>query len=88
MPRICTSITPRFRRRVLHAGFAVLLVGVAATYLVIDAHQMTVTSWHLAGPLLVAGFGVGFHSVERDHELGSGIRRRRGGVPAVRFHQG
>jgi EmrB/QacA subfamily drug resistance transporter len=52
-------ITPRFGRRVLHAGFAVLLVGVAATYLVIDAQQMTVTSWQLAGPLLVAGFGVG-----------------------------
>jgi EmrB/QacA subfamily drug resistance transporter len=52
-------LTQRFGRRVLHAGFAVLLVGVAATYAVIDAHGMAVTSWQLVGPLLVAGFGVG-----------------------------
>ena len=52
-------LTQRFGRRVLHAGFAVLIVGVAATYAVIDAQAMTVTSWQLAGPLLLAGFGVG-----------------------------
>ena len=53
------ALTPRFGRRVLHAGFAVLIAGVAATYAVIDAHAMAVTSWQLAGPLLLAGFGVG-----------------------------
>jgi EmrB/QacA subfamily drug resistance transporter len=52
-------LTPRFGRRVLHAGFAVLIAGVAATYAVIDAHGMVVTSWQLAGPLLLAGLGVG-----------------------------
>ena len=52
-------LTQRFGRRVLHAGFAVLIAGVAATYAVIDAQEMTVTSWQLAGPLLLAGFGVG-----------------------------
>lgn len=53
-------LTPRFGRHVLHAGFAVLLVGVAGTYAVLDAQQMAVTTWQLAGPLLVAGIGVGF----------------------------
>jgi MFS family permease len=52
-------LTPRFGRRVLHTGFVILIVGVAATYAVIDDHAMAVTSWQLAGPLLVAGFGVG-----------------------------
>lgn len=52
-------LTPRFGRRVLHGGFTVLIVGVAATYAVIDDRGMTVTSWQLAGPLLVAGLGVG-----------------------------
>jgi EmrB/QacA subfamily drug resistance transporter len=53
-------LTPRFGRRVLHAGFALLVAGVAGTYAVLDAQQMAVTSWQLAGPLLVAGIGVGF----------------------------
>ncbi len=52
-------LTERFGRRVLHAGFAVMIAGVAATYAVIDAHAMAVTSWQLAGPLLLAGLGVG-----------------------------
>jgi EmrB/QacA subfamily drug resistance transporter len=53
-------LTPRFGRHVLHAGFALLIAGVAGTYAVLDAQQMTVTTWQLAGPLLVAGVGVGF----------------------------
>jgi EmrB/QacA subfamily drug resistance transporter len=53
------ALTPRFGRHVLHAGFMVLIAGVAATYAVIDAHQLAVTSWQLAGPLLLSGFGVG-----------------------------
>jgi MFS family permease len=52
-------LAQRFGRRVLHAGFTVQILGVAATYAVINAQAMTVTSWQLAGPLLVAGFGVG-----------------------------
>ena len=52
-------LTERFGRRVLHSGFAVLLAGVAWTYAMIDAHEMAVTSWQLAGPFLVAGVGVG-----------------------------
>ena len=52
-------LTPRFGRRVLHGGFAVLIAGVAATYAVIDTEGMSVTSWQLVGPLLLAGFGVG-----------------------------
>jgi MFS family permease len=53
-------LTPRFGRHVLQAGFALLVAGVAGTYAVLDAQQMAVTSWQLAGPLLVAGIGVGF----------------------------
>ncbi|HWI70505.1 MAG TPA: MFS transporter [Baekduia sp.] len=53
-------LTPRFGRHVLHAGFALLVAGVAGTYVVLDAQQMAVTTWQLAGPLLVAGIGVGF----------------------------
>jgi predicted MFS family arabinose efflux permease len=52
-------LTPRFGRHVLHAGFAVMIAGVLATYAVIDGERMTVTAWQLAGPLLVAGIGVG-----------------------------
>ena len=52
-------LTQRFGRRVLHGGFTVQIVGVAATYAVINAQGLTVTTWQLAGPLLVAGFGVG-----------------------------
>jgi EmrB/QacA subfamily drug resistance transporter len=53
-------LTPRFGRHVLHAGFALLIAGVAGTYAVLDAQGMAVTTWQLAGPLLVAGIGVGF----------------------------
>jgi EmrB/QacA subfamily drug resistance transporter len=53
-------LTPRFGRNVLHAGFVLLAAGVAGTYWVLDAQQMSVTTLQLAGPLLVAGIGVGF----------------------------
>ena len=53
-------LTPRFGRHVLHAGFALLVAGVLGTYAVLDAQQMSVTTLQLAGPLLVAGIGVGF----------------------------
>jgi EmrB/QacA subfamily drug resistance transporter len=52
-------LTPRFGRRVLHAGFTVLIAGVGTIYAVIDAHQLAVTSWQLAAPLLGTGLGVG-----------------------------
>lgn len=53
-------LTPRFGRHVLHAGFALLVVGALGVGLVLDSRQMSVTTWQLAGPLLVAGLGVGF----------------------------
>jgi EmrB/QacA subfamily drug resistance transporter len=53
-------LTPRFGRHVLHAGFALLVAGVLGTYAVLDAQQLSVTALQLAGPLLVAGIGVGF----------------------------
>jgi EmrB/QacA subfamily drug resistance transporter len=52
-------LTERFGRNVLHAGFAVMVAGLAATYAVIDADGLSVTTWQLVGPLLVAGFGLG-----------------------------
>jgi EmrB/QacA subfamily drug resistance transporter len=53
-------LTPRFGRHVLHAGFALLVAGVLGTVAVLDTQHMSVTAWQLAGPLLVAGIGVGF----------------------------
>jgi MFS family permease len=52
-------LTERFGRNVLHAGFAVMVAGLAATYAVIDAQGLSVTTLQLVGPLLVAGFGLG-----------------------------
>lgn len=52
-------LAPRFGRCVLHAGFAVMVAGVVALLLVLDANGLGVTSWQLAAPQLIAGLGSG-----------------------------
>ena len=50
---------PRFGRPVLHAGTAVMLVGVLGTLAVVAGSGADVSLWALAGPLLVCGAGMG-----------------------------
>jgi EmrB/QacA subfamily drug resistance transporter len=46
-------------RRILHLGLALMAVGGAALYVVLDAAGTMVGTWHLAAPLLVFGVGMG-----------------------------
>jgi MFS family permease len=46
-------------RRILHLGLALMAVGGAALYLVLDNVGTAVGTWHLAGPLLIFGLGMG-----------------------------
>jgi MFS family permease len=53
-------LAPRFGRRVLHAGIALMAVGIAATLLVVGSAEGTnVSIWSLVVPLLLAGAGMG-----------------------------
>jgi EmrB/QacA subfamily drug resistance transporter len=52
-------LTPRFGRKVLHAGFALIAIGTLLVILVIDHNGLDLTTWQLAGPLVVSGLGVG-----------------------------
>jgi hypothetical protein len=74
------ALGPRVGRPVLHGGLVVMVVGVAATLLVVHGSGGGVSSWALAGPLFVSGAGMGavlaplFGFVlagVRDHEVGS-----------------
>jgi EmrB/QacA subfamily drug resistance transporter len=52
-------LTPRFGRHMLHVGMAVMIAGVATIYATVDAQGLSTTSWQLAPPLLLTGFGFG-----------------------------
>ena len=71
---------PRFGRVTLHAGAAVMLTGVLGMLAVVHATGPDMSVWHIAGPELLAGAGMGMllaplfdfvlAGVE-DHEVGS-----------------
>jgi EmrB/QacA subfamily drug resistance transporter len=50
---------PRYGRNVLHAGIAILVVGMAGLWWTIDAHGLTATAWDFAPATFVAGLGCG-----------------------------
>ena len=53
-------LAPRFGRLVLHAGIAVMALGIGATLLVVGSAEGTAVSiWSLVVPLLLAGVGMG-----------------------------
>ncbi|MET7832456.1 MFS transporter [Micromonospora sediminicola] len=53
------GISARLGRRSLQLGILLMLVGLAAVALVLRADGAGVSPWHLAGPLLVYGSGLG-----------------------------
>ena len=75
-----STMTARLGRRVLHLGLAGMAVGLTGVLVVLDRSGTGVTGWHLAGPLVVYGAGMGmifaplFDIVMGevgDHEVGS-----------------
>jgi EmrB/QacA subfamily drug resistance transporter len=50
---------PRFGRRVLHAGLAVLVAGVAAIVMTLHLSGAAVSAWDFAPAMFAAGFGMG-----------------------------
>jgi EmrB/QacA subfamily drug resistance transporter len=71
---------PKYGRRVLHAGIAILIVGMGAFWWAVDAHGLTATVWDFAPATFVAGLGCGavfaplFDIILADineHEVGS-----------------
>jgi EmrB/QacA subfamily drug resistance transporter len=52
-------LTPKFGRRVLMAGALLNAVGFASYVWVAWHYGLSVSSWQMAGPLVVAGFGFG-----------------------------
>jgi EmrB/QacA subfamily drug resistance transporter len=77
---LSSTVGAAFGRRILHAGLALMAVGMIGFYLVLDHSGGAVAGWHLAGPLAVYGLGMGAIFVPlfdlvlgdvRDHQLGS-----------------
>jgi EmrB/QacA subfamily drug resistance transporter len=56
---VASNLTMRAGRRLLSAGIAIMAVGMGAVAAVIGVAGDAVSTWQLAGPLLVAGLGMG-----------------------------
>jgi EmrB/QacA subfamily drug resistance transporter len=52
-------LAPKFGRKVLHAGFVIMMLGVLFLIWTVDRKGMEITSWQLIAPELVCGFGIG-----------------------------
>src|SRR5262249_16411717 len=72
---------PRFGRRVIHSGLMIVVLGLAAIWLVVRAAGPAVTTWQLAPTLLACGIGGGLTLAPlfdvilagvREDEVGSG----------------
>jgi EmrB/QacA subfamily drug resistance transporter len=77
---IGSTVGARLGRVVLHTGLAVMAAGTAAVYLVLVQVGTDLGGWHLAGPLLLYGLGMGMIFAPlfdiimagvADHEVGS-----------------
>jgi MFS family permease len=74
------AMMARLGRRILHIGLAGMAAGISGVYLVLQGSGVDLTSWELAVPLLLFGFGMGMIFVPlfgiimgeiADHEVGS-----------------
>ncbi len=77
---VAAGLAPKAGRRVLHAGLAVMMAGLAGVYLVLSHTHAALSGWALSGPLLAYGAGMGMIFLPlydiiiadvEDHEVGS-----------------
>jgi EmrB/QacA subfamily drug resistance transporter len=75
-------VLPRLGRTTMHIGTAVMAVGLGATIALLENVGSGLSAWYCAGPLALAGFGMGLVFVPMSDVILAGVTPRQTGSAA------